>query len=370
MTTVLTPSGTERIAKDLPAHIAALLTLDSYAMRTEQQPKFDLKMSEHPALFAKIRSHQKDAKENVRDVPDSLSPDVIHDLSKLNALTRRYRIFGGKALAAIPQILTRPTARGDALRYLGRIETSAKKLKFSVDSAAKDLGKFHDVAQDDAKNLASDLAEANKVLGATGGDLKKIQGQIADLESKIRGDIALTVTSALTTVGGVVMIGVGVALTVGATSGGPGPFVILTGIGMTVGGVGGLAASASKLHGDNETLFKLYLKAANLRSQLAVLQNIQTALASQQASVDAIAKSSGVLKEKYSLSTAFLEDVKQAVTDAKTSSEVEAIRDAFSTEVAEWKKLETISSQCKDKIRSIQPQVVKNIFEMKAPKTH
>ncbi|MDR3534566.1 MAG: HBL/NHE enterotoxin family protein [Rhodopila sp.] len=354
------------LKSDLTDTVSSLVLLQIYAAQAAQQPALDsLAIGvDGKDLLPLLAAHQETARRDAQSMLASVSPAVTAALTDILGYGAMLDSFTDSILPLLPSITTSDAARQQVLTLIGQLEIAAAAREGNVRRLATLLSQTVAQARTDSENFAADLDQANKVIGSSTGVLAQIQSQIDDTRRAINAEIAGVVVSALITVGGGVLIGVGALATLPA--GVTGTTVVLAGIGVLVTGVGGLAASAAALGTDNDKLAGLYQESARLSMTLTLMRAVAGNIKSYCDSVSGMASAVGSLTSEWTAIQAGIAAFRDDVVRASDASDVTHLATALQLARQDWKSVIGQAQQLMTRLVDLAPQDVKNVLSLAA----
>lgn len=360
------PLRATRLKTDLNDTVGSLVLLQIYATLTTQQPRLDPLIigTGGNDLLPLLAGHQETARRDAQAALTSVSPAIITALTDIVGYGAMLDVFTDSILPLLPSITTSDAARQQTLALIGQLELSAAAREANIRQLAALLSQSVARTRADGENLAADLEQANKVIGSDTGALAQIQSQIEDTRRAIDAEIAGVVVSALVTVAGGVIIGVGALATLpaGVTS----TSVILAGVGVLVTGAGGLAAAASALGKDNDKLESLYQQSAKLSMALTLTRALAGNIKSFADATSGMASTVGALSGEWTSIQAGIAAFRNDVVRASDASDVTHLSTALQLARQDWKTVIGQAQQLMSRLVDLSPRDVGNVRDMAA----
>lgn len=358
------PLRPDDIQTELNGVAGALVMLQTYATQTAQQADLDPRaIGEAGAgLMPKLIQHQKSAKRNADLLLRTLAPELIVGLTDVIAYCSMVQSFGDAMLPLIHSVPEKPTAREQVQALLAQLDHDAGTRAAKSRALTAKLVTALDQVRTDAKNLADDHAEAQRVIGADGEAQAEVQREIADLRRKISGEIAGVVISALVTTAGFVAIGVGALATLpsGFTSEG----VVLAGIGVAAGGIAGLAAASASLASDNGSLADLYQRSAALSLTLTLVGSIEAQVEAVATAADETKAALASLTTEWGSIQAGIASFRRDVAQASDASDAAHLTAALHLAQRDWATISKQAQALLSRIVELAPRSVDHVGTM------
>jgi hypothetical protein len=355
------PLRATNLKSDLTDTASSLVLLQLYAAQAAQQPVLDpLAIGDSGKdLLPLLAAHQETARRNAQTMLTNIAPAVVSGLTDILGFGSMLDAFTDSIVPLLPSITTSEAARQQVLTLIGQLEIAAATRDANARQLATSLSQAVANAQADSTNFASDVDQANKVIGSDSGALAQVQSQIEDTRRAISAEIAGVVVSALVTAAGGVMIGVGALATLPA--GVAGADVVLAGIGVLVTGVSALATSAALLANDNNKLAGLYQESARLSVTLTLVRALAGQITSYSDAASGMNSSLGALTGEWAAIRAGIGSFRDDVTRASDASDIVHITTALQLARQDWKAVIAQAQQLTARLVDLSPQDLKKV---------
>jgi len=232
------------------------VVIQMYLTALEEQPDIvqDL-VPGLPATQARAREHGKRWTEQVLPCLNRTVTDVISYANQWSSY-RDTMLGYARTIASPASTPEQVAAARTALDgMLGQVYASAQTRAQNAADARAAVRQFTVNLQEIDGEFASSLAALQNQLAGEKGVLAELDSAIDQMNSGIGRDAAIIVAGAVATIGGVVMIVVGAAVTF--ETAGASTAIILAGVALTAGGASALAAASADLDGKIKALGKL-----------------------------------------------------------------------------------------------------------------
>ena len=223
-----------------------------------------------PKIQAEARSVAKTWTSDVLPKTTQTVTDLIGFSNQWNAYKSHMMSYAQQIASNSTDAATKAAARHNLDLMLGQVYSSVEAKENNAVTASNLVTSFSNAISSNNKQFDSALQTLRKAYSGERGIIATIDGQINTANHNIAKDATLISVSALSTIGGAIMITVGAVTEF--ESAGTSTSLILAGIGMTAGGISGIAASAADLHGQIKTLGKLEAAKTKAEQEYSAIQ--------------------------------------------------------------------------------------------------
>ena len=208
-----------------------------------------------PKIQAEARTVAKTWNADVLPKTTQTVTDIISFSHQWNAYKDQMMIYAQQIASNTTDAATKAAARHNLDLMLGQVYASVEAKENNAVSAGNLVSSFSSALSANNQQFDAALQTLRKAYTGERGVIANIDSQINTTNHNIAKDATLITVSALSTIGGAIMITVGAVTEF--ESAGTSTSLILSGVGMAAGGISGLAAASADLHGQIKTLGKL-----------------------------------------------------------------------------------------------------------------